>query len=207
MLDRTLSNFDYGMTLICNSYFTYLRVLSFTTLFLFLCSYPDNGFSALKVFLWLFAIVFGVVVGKLFVHYYLLCHKLQLKIFSKDGQGSLVVILFFTVCTLYYQSFVYNAFLIMCGNSTIPYQISSNMHIENKTFMKWVAVIVWSSDLLTAWMILDVMLQVGIIFLYSSLRSTITCSKLTMETTDHGVKSGLKTLNTHCSGVSIIKFN
>ena len=138
---------------------------SLITPFLFLCSYPDNGFSVLKVFLWLFAIVFGVVVGKLVVHYYLLCHKLQLKIFSKEGQGSVVVILFITVCTLYYQSFVYNAFLIICGNSTMSYQISSNMHIENKTFMKWVAVIVWSGDLLTAWMILDVMLQVCISFL------------------------------------------
>ena len=77
----------------------------------------------------------------------------------------------------------------MCSNSTIPYQISSNMYIENKTFMKWVAVIVWSGDLLTAWMILDIMLQVGISFLYSSLYLTFTCSNLTMETVD------LKTFN------------
>ena len=129
-----------------------------------LFSYPPNGFIALKVLLWLFAIVFGITVGKIAIHYWLLCRKLKLKLFSKDGQGSWMITFLFTGCILYYQSSIYNAFLTLAGPHMKQYHTSDNMHIKNRTFMKWAAIGTWLGDFFTLWMVMDMMLQVGIFF-------------------------------------------
>ena len=78
-------------------------------------SYPPDGMSALKVGLWLFALIFSIVFGKVAIHYWFFCKKLKLKIFTREGQGSWIVIFLFTCCVLFFQSTVYNAFLTLAG--------------------------------------------------------------------------------------------
>ena len=118
--------------------------------FLF-ANYPPNGYIALKVLLSLFSIVFGVVVGKMFIHHYFLCGKLKLKIFSKDGQGSWMVIFLFTILCLYYDSVIYNAFLTLSGSHLKKYHTGANMHIQYKTFNKATAIGNYRFFLVACW--------------------------------------------------------
>lgn len=107
--------------------------------FLF-ANYPSNGYSALKILLWLFSITFGVVVGKMVIHHYLLCERFKLKIFSKDGQGSWMIIFLFTLLCLFYDSVIYNAFLTLGGRHLKDLHSGANMHIQYKTFNKAAAI-------------------------------------------------------------------
>lgn len=127
----------------------------------FTSSYPPNAMSILKVFLWLFAILFGAVVGKVVIHYWLFCSQIQLKLFSKEGHGSWCITFLFTICVLFYQSTVYNAFLTLCGSEWDEYRCSSNLHIEYTTFIKGLAVTTWLGDAFMCWMVFDMMLQVS----------------------------------------------
>ncbi|XP_057311740.1 transmembrane protein 117-like [Hydractinia symbiolongicarpus] len=122
-------------------------------------NYPPNGYSAVKVCLWLFAIIFSIIVGKIFIHYWLFCCKLKLKLFSKEGQGSWMLVFLFTLCVVFYQSAIFNAVLILEGSEMDQYHSTDNMHIKNKTFMKMAAIVTWLGDFITAWMVLDMMLQ------------------------------------------------
>ena len=50
--------------------------------------YPANGFSALKILMWVSAIILGIGVGKLILHKWLFSKKLRLGMFSNDqGKG------------------------------------------------------------------------------------------------------------------------
>ena len=123
-------------------------------------SYPKNGISALKTVLWLFGMVFGIVFGKIVIHNWLFCRKLQLKIFTLEGQGSWVVIFLFTCCVLLLQTVVYNTILELLGSQYDGYHCSSNLHIQYKSFMKGAALVTWLGDFFTVWMVLDTVLQV-----------------------------------------------
>jgi len=130
-------------------------------LFFLFFSYPPNGLSAIKILMWLFAILFGVIIGKIGIHYWLLCCKLKVKLFTKEGKGSWVVISLVTCCVLFYQSTLYNALLTVTGGGAYDeYQCTSNLHIEYKSFMKGAAVVTWLSDFFIVWMVLDTILQV-----------------------------------------------
>lgn len=130
-------------------------------LFTFLFRYPpDPGFVALKVFMYLFAICLGMFVGKFFVHKFLLCRVLKLRIFSEEGQGSWMVIFLTVLMFLFIISFIYNEFLLLGGAHFAPYVTTHNLGIQNQTFMKMAAIGTWLGDFITAWMVTDMMLQV-----------------------------------------------
>uniref|UniRef100_A0A7M5UJW0 Transmembrane protein n=2 Tax=Clytia hemisphaerica TaxID=252671 RepID=A0A7M5UJW0_9CNID len=122
-------------------------------------NYPPDGMSAVKVGMWLFAVLFSMVFGKVVVHYWFFCKKLKLKIFTKEGQGSWIVIFLFTCCVLFFQSTVYNAFLTLAGSEYDEYHCDSNLHLEYRSFMKGAALVTWVGDFFTVWMVLDTMLQ------------------------------------------------
>lgn len=121
---------------------------------------PDAGFVALKVFMYLFAIGLGMFVGKYFIHKFLFCRVLKLRMFSEDGQGSWMVMFLAVLMFLFIISFTYNEFLLLGGDHFAPYATSSNLGIENQTFMKMAAIGTWLGDFITAWMVTDMMLQV-----------------------------------------------
>ncbi|XP_065069374.1 transmembrane protein 117-like isoform X2 [Rhopilema esculentum] len=120
--------------------------------------YPPNGFSALKVFLYLFAIVLALIAGKLVIHRLLLRKCFRLSMFQND-QGSWMIMFFASIITLLIFSFIYNGFLGLDSVNGAPYKISSKMGITNHTFMKAAALGTWMGDFITAWMVTDMMLQ------------------------------------------------
>ncbi|XP_074660702.1 transmembrane protein 117-like [Tubulanus polymorphus] len=128
-------------------------------MFAFVCSrYPANAWSVLKVFMWLLAIVCGLLFGKQVVHKLLFNKLLRLRMFV-DEQGSWMVMFFTCVFFLFTFSFLYNALLLIGGASTASYHIDSVLGITNSTFMKAAACGTWLGDLFTAWMVTDIMLQ------------------------------------------------
>ena len=137
-----------------------LRLMRVFTSFLFRYP-PDRGFVALKIFMYLFAIGLGMFVGKFFIHKFLLCRVLKLRMFSEEGQGSWMVMFLTVLIFLFIISFIYNEFLLLGGAHFAPYVTSHNLGIQNQTFMKMAAIGTWLGDFITAWMVTDMMLQVG----------------------------------------------
>ena len=126
--------------------------------FLSIYRYPANGFSVLKVFMWLGTIILGIIVGKLVIHSILLKRLAKLSMFSND-QGSWMICFLFTLICLLIFSFVYNAFLSL-DDSMSAYQITGYIGAKNHVFMRGAAIGTWFGDFLTAWMVTDMMLQV-----------------------------------------------
>lgn len=118
------------------------------------------GFVALKVFMYLFAAGLGIFVGKYFIHKFLLCRVLKLRMFTEEGQGSWMVMFLTVLMFLFIVSFIYNEFLLLGVAHFAPYVCSNNLGIENQTFMKMAAIGTWLGDFITAWMVTDMMLQV-----------------------------------------------
>ena len=71
---------------------------------------PDTGFCVLKVFMFLVSAATGMVFGKYFIHKFLFCRVLKLKMFSESGQVRLLNTTIFTgrPCSLS---------LATCGNN------------------------------------------------------------------------------------------
>ena len=131
--------------------------------FVIISRYPPNAFSVLKVFLYLIALILGMVVGKLFIHYFLFRRCFRLSMFDND-QGSWMIMFFTSILSLLVFSFIYNAFLGLNATVAASYTISSKMGITNQTFMKAAALGTWMGDFITAWMVTDMMLQVIAIY-------------------------------------------
>ncbi|XP_014104332.1 PREDICTED: transmembrane protein 117 isoform X1 [Pseudopodoces humilis] len=120
--------------------------------------YPEGGgWRFLKVFLWLLAILTGLIAGKFLFHQRLFGQLLRLKMFRED-HGSWMTMFFSTILFLFIFSHIYNLFLIMAGNMS-AYIITDFMGIRNENFMKVAAVGTWMGDFVTAWMVTDMMLQ------------------------------------------------
>ncbi|XP_067935642.1 transmembrane protein 117-like isoform X2 [Watersipora subatra] len=120
--------------------------------------YPPNGFSVLKVFLWIVAIIVGILIGKLVIHRILLKRLFRLQMFQED-MGSFMVMFLTTLLSLYIFSWIYNGFLSLGGPEMSYYTITGYMDMKNTAFMKAAACGTWLGDFLTAWMVTDVMLQ------------------------------------------------
>ena len=127
---------------------------------LFYVRWPTGSFIALKLGLWLLAILLGLLIGKYVIHKWIFCDKLKLRIFTEDGQGSWMVMFMTTVMSLYIFSFIYNGFLMLEGQYMDRLHASPFMRMQNQTFMKFAALGTWLGDFLTAWMVTDMMLQV-----------------------------------------------
>ncbi|NWR16392.1 TM117 protein, partial [Emberiza fucata] len=120
--------------------------------------YPEGGgWRFLKVFLWLLAILTGLIAGKFLFHQRLFGQLLRLKMFRED-HGSWMTMFFSTILFLFIFSHIYNLILIMAGNMS-AYIITDFMGIRNENFMKVAAVGTWMGDFVTAWMVTDMMLQ------------------------------------------------
>ncbi|XP_071100140.1 transmembrane protein 117-like [Haliotis cracherodii] len=127
--------------------------------FAFVCTrYPSNAWSLLKVFLWIVAIIIGCIVGKLLFHELIFNRLFKLKLFSSN-QGSWMTMFFCVILCLFIISWLYNGFLMIGGDATEPYRISSLMGISNSFFTKAAACGTWCGDFFTAWMVTDIMLQ------------------------------------------------
>ncbi|XP_021353314.1 transmembrane protein 117-like isoform X2 [Mizuhopecten yessoensis] len=127
--------------------------------FAFVCTrYPPNGFSFLKVIMWLGAILIGCILGKILVHLLLFNKLLRLKMFTED-QGSWMAMFLCSLLALFIMSWLYNGFLIAGGDDTEPYRISGDLGLSNSIFMKAAACGTWCGDFFTAWMVTDMMLQ------------------------------------------------
>lgn len=120
--------------------------------------YPPNAWSLLKVILWLAGTIVGMVVGKLLFHTLLFNHLFRLKMFL-DDKGSWMTMFLSTILCVFIFSYIYNAFLLIGGDSTSDYSISPYMSISNNIFMKAAATGTWCGDFFTAWMVTDMMLQ------------------------------------------------
>lgn len=120
--------------------------------------YPPNAWSVLKVFIWLVAIIVGLLVGKLLIHKLLLNRLFKLRMFEASA-GSWMIMFLLVILMLFVFSFVYNLFLMIGGDEMKPYHISQYMGISNSFFMKAAACGTWLGDFFTAWMVTDIMLQ------------------------------------------------
>ena len=110
--------------------------------------------------MYLLAVISGALIGKFFVHKFILCRVLKLRMFSEDGQGSWMIMFLTALVFLYILSFIYNEFLLLGGEHLHPYLSSNNLGIQNQSFMKLAAIGTWLGDFITAWMVTDMMLQV-----------------------------------------------
>ena len=133
---------------------------------IFIFRYPSNGFSVLKVFMWLTALIVGILVGKLVIHHLLFKRVFKLSMFSND-QGSWMVCFLTSVLSLVIFSFIYNGFLSL-DSSMSRYKITGYIGVKNHVFMRAAAVGTWFGDFITAWMVTDMMLQVCIFYIYFS---------------------------------------
>ncbi|XP_061495881.1 transmembrane protein 117 isoform X2 [Rhineura floridana] len=148
--------------------------------------YPEGGgWRFLKVFLWLLAILTGLIAGKFLFHQRLFGQLLRLKMFRED-HGSWMTMFFSTILFLFIFSHIYNLCLLMAGNMSsleylfqrdekepdkismmskhsafliLAYIVTDFMGIRNESFMKVAAVGTWMGDFVTAWMVTDMMLQ------------------------------------------------
>ena len=132
------------------------------------------------MFLWLSSIIIGPIIGKKVIHKWLLCKKLKSKLFTKEGQGSWMIMLFTTLLSLYVFSFIYNLFLRTAKYPTKPWTLDSNLHVGNHNFKKFAAICTGLGDFMTAWIVTDMVLQVPqlilifILHFYSSFSSDFT---------------------------------
>ena len=126
---------------------------------LFMSRYPPGGWSVLKVFMWLIAIVVGLLVGKFFFHKLLFNRWMRLSMFMRDS-GSWMVMFLTTLVSLFIFSFIYNGFLSAGGDKLSLYHVTSYLGIQNDNFMKAAGLGTWMGDFVTAWMVTDMMLQV-----------------------------------------------
>ena len=124
--------------------------------------YPPGGWSLLKVFLWLVAIVVGSLVGKFFFHKLVFNRWMKLSMFKRDS-GSWMVMFLSTLVSLFIFSFLYNGFLSIEGDKLSLYKITSYLGLQNDTFMKAAGLGTWMGDFITAWMVTDMMLQVKVV--------------------------------------------
>ncbi|XP_068671766.1 transmembrane protein 117-like [Montipora foliosa] len=120
--------------------------------------YPPGGWSVLKVFLWLVAIIVGVLVGKFFFHKLVFNRWMKLSMFYQD-RGSWMVMFLTTLVSLFIFSFLYNGFLSAGGDEVSVYKVTTYLGIQNDSFMKAAALGTWTGDFVTAWMVTDMMLQ------------------------------------------------
>eukprot|EP00105_Crassostrea_gigas_P038068 XP_019922216.1 PREDICTED: transmembrane protein 117 [Crassostrea gigas] len=120
--------------------------------------YAPNAWSVLKVFLWLSAILLGIVLGKIVVHGLFFNRLCKLRMFE-DDMGSFMVMFLASLIVLFVFSWIYNAFLLIGGSDTEDYRISDLMGISNSLFMKMAATGTWCGDFFTAWMVIyDILL-------------------------------------------------
>ncbi|RUS86404.1 hypothetical protein EGW08_005854, partial [Elysia chlorotica] len=113
--------------------------------------YLPNAWSLLKVIMWLTGIVVGIIIGKVVFHSYLFNRIFRLKMFH-DDRGSWMTSFMSTVLLLFIFSYLYNVLLMIGGDYTRPYHISSYMGVSNSIFMKAAATGTWCGDFFTAWM-------------------------------------------------------
>ena len=114
--------------------------------------------------MFIIAILFAIIFGKLVIHRLLLRRFLKLSMFKND-QGSWMIMFFTSILSLFIFSLIYNQFLRIKGATYAPYKITSKMGITNHDFMKAAALGTWLGDFVTAWMVTDMMLQVGTSYL------------------------------------------
>ncbi|KAK3103381.1 hypothetical protein FSP39_018842 [Pinctada imbricata] len=127
--------------------------------FAFVCTrYPPNAWSLLKVILWLAGILIGIILGKLLIHTLLFNRLFKLRMFEND-MGSWMTMFLTSLVVLFIFSLIYDLFLMIGGDSTTDYRISSLMGLTNSIFMKMAATGTWCGDFFTAWMVTDMMLQ------------------------------------------------
>ncbi|KAF6199979.1 hypothetical protein GE061_006277 [Apolygus lucorum] len=127
--------------------------------FSFVCTKypPDWRWSLIKVLMWIFAIVCGLTMGKIFIHTLIFGKYLRLKMF-RDEQGSWIAMFLTVILSLYLFSHVYNL-LLQYFYTKPSYKINSAMGLTNSTVMKAAACGTWLGDLITWLMVTDVMLQ------------------------------------------------
>ncbi|XP_059178356.1 transmembrane protein 117-like [Physella acuta] len=120
--------------------------------------WTKDSLSLVKFVFWFFAIVLGLLFGKIVIHQYFFNTVLRLKMFH-DGRGSWMTMLFTTILTVFLLSYPYNAMLKLGGQVNDDYHITSRMGISNRIFSKVAATGTWCGDCFTAWMVTDIMLQ------------------------------------------------
>lgn len=120
--------------------------------------YPKNHWSVIKFIFWMCGIFTGLVLGKLLFHELLFKRYFKLKMFQKSHGSWMTMFMTTLVCLLIF-SYLYNAFLLIGGESTEGYDITTAMGITNGLFMKGAACGTWCGDFFTAWMVTDIMLQ------------------------------------------------
>ncbi|XP_043943102.1 transmembrane protein 117-like [Protopterus annectens] len=86
--------------------------------------YPGAGWTFLKVLLWLFAVVVGLLAGKFIFHRQIFGRLLRLKMFRKD-HGSWMTMFFSTILLLFIFSHIYNLCLVLVGTKSLLVEIKS----------------------------------------------------------------------------------
>lgn len=121
--------------------------------------YPIQwSWCVLKVFLWLMAILGGLICGKYIIHHLMLSRLFRLKMF-RDEQGTWMIMFLTSLVFIYMFSLIYNSFVIPGHPPGEKFRINSFMGITNANFMKAAACGTWLGDFVTAWMVTDMMLQ------------------------------------------------
>jgi len=119
---------------------------------------PDWRWRFLKVTMWLLAVGVGMVFGKTIIHGILLSRFLRLKMFRAD-QGSWFVQFLTVIISLYFFSHAYNVLLVLTFQPSEEFIIDSRLGVSNSSIMKAAACGTWLGDLITAFIVTDMMLQ------------------------------------------------
>ena len=156
----------------------FLVSYSFTTISF---RYPHKGeYLIFKVFTWVSGALFGLVVGKVFVHGFLLNGIFQMKLFRRN-QGSWVVMFLTMIMMLYCFSLIFNHITKLDPELTRFY-ITNQMGIKYKTFMNGVGLTSFFSHVLFSLMVTDAIFQVMIDNSFVFYKSSKNCQK--QETTE-----------------------
>lgn len=128
--------------------------------FFFISRYPEKvEYWILKVSMWVFACLFGGLIGKYFVHQFILQRILKLQLLKRN-RGSWTIMLFTTMFMLYCFSLLFN-YIGKLDNELKPFQITREMGIRYKTFMNGVGLVSFFTHLIFSMMVTDTILQVN----------------------------------------------
>ena len=119
--------------------------------------YPPNAFSLLKFVLAAGSIVAGCFFGLIIIHHWLLRDRFRLVMFAQS-KGTWMIMFITCFVSIYTAAALYNL-ILMSWDGYMEWRVTDDMRMTNETFMRLAACGTWLGDYITAFMVVDIMLQ------------------------------------------------
>eukprot|EP01006_Ploeotia_vitrea_P046867 TRINITY_DN67068_c3_g1_i2.p1 TRINITY_DN67068_c3_g1~~TRINITY_DN67068_c3_g1_i2.p1 ORF type:complete len:414 (+),score=209.31 TRINITY_DN67068_c3_g1_i2:93-1334(+) len=127
---------------------------------LIITDYPDDhaGLWAFKFFFAILWIVIGMYIGRQWIHHRLLYGHFKLEMFRGD-KGTWFVMFFSVIIFCGIGANIFNVIINAWDPAFKVYETSPGLSMTNEDFMKVASSGTWMGDYLTAYMVIDMMLQ------------------------------------------------